>query len=80
MDARYTHEGCRCEDPFCAGCDDCMAVSSRKAMSSRYFWYCNVCEAQNSREDGECQYCDCEGAECKRDNCSGENCRNADYT
>jgi hypothetical protein len=33
-------------------------------------WYCNVCHAQNSREDGECQYCECQGAACKRDNCS----------
>lgn len=37
---------------------------------SKYFWYCNACGAQNSREDGECQYCECEGAECRRDSCS----------
>lgn len=37
-----------------------------------HFWNCNVCNAQNSIEDGECQYCDCEGKDCKRDNCSGE--------
>jgi hypothetical protein len=34
------------------------------------FWYCNVCDAQNSIIDGECQYCECQGLECKRDNCS----------
>jgi hypothetical protein len=39
--------------------------------SDRYFWYCNVCNAQNSRMDGECQHCECRGPECKRDNCSG---------
>jgi hypothetical protein len=38
----------------------------------KYFWYCNVCEAQNSVEDGECQFCECGGVECKRDNCSGD--------
>lgn len=36
---------------------------------SRYFWNCNVCDAQNSREDGTCQFCECAGVECKRDNC-----------
>lgn len=39
---------------------------------NKYFWYCNVCHAQNSREDGECQFCECEGMDCKRDNCSGQ--------
>lgn len=40
--------------------------------ASRYFWNCNACGAQNSREDGECQFCECsETAECPRDNCSG---------
>lgn len=34
------------------------------------FWYCNVCRAQNSVVDGECQYCECQGAVCERDNCS----------
>lgn len=37
----------------------------------RNFWYCNACDAQNSREDGECQYCECEGKDCTRDSCSG---------
>jgi hypothetical protein len=37
---------------------------------NRNFWYCNVCNAQNHVEDGECQYCECGGLECKRDNCS----------
>lgn len=35
------------------------------------WWYCNVCNAQNHEEDGECQYCECTGADCKRDTCSG---------
>ena len=39
-------------------------------MKSRYFWTCNVCGAQNSREDGECQFCECGGIDCKRDACS----------
>jgi len=39
---------------------------------SKYFWYCNVCNAQNSREDGECQFCECKGKDCKRDNCNGD--------
>lgn len=43
-------------------------------MNHRYFWYCNVCDAQNSCEDGECQFCECGGASCKRDNCSGTDC------
>ena len=34
------------------------------------FWYSNVCQAQNSVVDGECQFCQCEGDQCKRDNCS----------
>ena len=34
------------------------------------WWYCNVCHAQNSVVDGECQYCECGGAVCERDNCS----------
>lgn len=39
-------------------------------LTSKYFWYCNACQAQNSREDGECQFCECEGPACKRDSCS----------
>lgn len=35
------------------------------------FWYCCACGAQNSRLDGECQYCECPGLGCKRDSCSG---------
>lgn len=37
---------------------------------NRHFWSCNACGAQNSREDGECQFCECEGTTCKRDSCS----------
>jgi len=37
---------------------------------SNQFWSCNVCEAQNSIIDGECQFCECQGLSCKRDNCS----------
>ncbi len=44
-------------------------------MRHNQFWYCNVCNAQNHENDGECQYCECGGAECKRDNCSGPTCR-----
>jgi hypothetical protein len=41
-------------------------------MRNSEFWYCNVCGAQNHEEDGECQYCSCEGAECMRDSCSDD--------
>lgn len=34
------------------------------------WWYCNVCHAQNHEEDGDCQYCTCQGEACQRDNCS----------
>lgn len=37
------------------------------------FWNCNVCGAQNSELDGECQFCECGGKDCKRNNCSGPN-------
>ena len=47
--------------------------------TSRYFWHCNVCDAQNSREDGECQYCECGGPECKRDSCSAPEHFHATY-
>ena len=33
-------------------------------------WLCNVCGAENSKLDGECQFCDCQGKDCRRDNCS----------
>jgi hypothetical protein len=33
-------------------------------------WFCNVCHAQNSVEDGECQFCECEGTTCQRNTCS----------
>jgi len=39
-------------------------------MFNNYFWYCCACGSQNSREDGECQYCECEGTACRRDACS----------
>lgn len=44
-------------------------------------WTCNVCKAQNSPLDGECQFCECEGLQCRRDNCSdpdhfGPKCEN----
>ena len=35
-------------------------------------WTCCACGEKNSRLDGECQYCECQGAICKRDNCSGD--------
>ena len=28
------------------------------ALASNPFWYCEVCESQNSRLDGECQFCE----------------------
>ena len=34
------------------------------------FWRCEACKAQNSVEDGECQFCECGGLECKRSSCS----------
>lgn len=40
-----------------------------------HWWYCNVCNGQNSVLDSECEFCECEGKDCKRDNCDGENCR-----
>jgi len=43
------------------------------------FWFCNVCKAQNSVIDGECQYCECEGLACKRDNCSAPEHFHADH-
>ena len=46
----------------------------RNVRDDREFWYCNVCDGQNSRLDGECQWCDCGGKDCKRDNCSGPQC------
>jgi hypothetical protein len=39
-------------------------------QANRDFWYCNACESQNSRLDGECQFCECGGVSCKRDHCS----------
>ncbi len=33
-------------------------------------WRCNVCGAINHVNDGECQYCECQGNDCNRDNCS----------
>lgn len=44
------------------------------ADRSHTFWNCNVCAAQNSCLDGECQFCDCGGLNCKRDSCSGSGC------
>lgn len=46
---------------------------------SKYFWYCNACGAQNSREDGECQFCVCGGLGCKRDSCSTPEHFHADH-
>ena len=43
------------------------------------FWYCNACRAQNSTDDGECQFCECGGLECKRDNCSEPQHFHADH-
>lgn len=47
-----------------------MTAPRGTAAYRRIFWHCNVCDAQNSVVDGECQFCDCEGLECQRDNCS----------
>lgn len=51
----------------------------RMKKRSRHFWYCNACEAQNSREDGECQFCECGGLGCKRDSCSAPEHFHADH-
>lgn len=49
-------------------------------MSERdRFWHCNACDAQNSCEDGECQYCECGGIECERDSCSAPEHFHADH-
>jgi hypothetical protein len=45
-------------------------LDERRFKMARDFWYCNVCNAQNSVVDGECQFCECQGKDCKRDNCS----------
>ena len=39
------------------------------------FWNCIACGAQNSREDGTCQFCECGGVDCKRDSCDGPCCQ-----
>ncbi len=44
------------------------------------FWECNACGSQNSSNDGECQFCCCEGAECKRDSCSEPEHFHAEHT
>lgn len=41
-----------------------------RPRDNRTFWYCNACHAQNHRDDGECQYCECGGPDCARENCS----------
>ena len=46
-------------------------MSTTYESRHRRFWICVACGAQNSRLDGDCQYCVCEGADCKRDNCDG---------
>jgi hypothetical protein len=33
-------------------------------------WTCVACDAVNSNEDAECQYCECGGDGCRRDVCS----------
>ena len=42
-------------------------------------WYCDVCTAQNSVIDGECQWCVCRGVDCKRSNCSQPEHFHADH-
>ena len=41
-------------------------------MKRTDFWYCNVCNAQNSVIDGDCQFCECQGSVCERDSCADE--------
>ena len=31
---------------------------SEEALARNPFWYCEACNAQNSRLDGECQFCE----------------------
>lgn len=45
-------------------------TSTDRMAVSKHYWHCNVCGAQNSVMDGECQYCECQGKDCKRDSCS----------
>ena len=37
-------------------------------------WQCEACGEINSTQDGECQFCVCEGLDCRRQNCSGDFC------
>lgn len=39
-------------------------------MARSEMWTCEACGAKNSRLDGECQFCSCEGQGCKRSSCS----------
>src|SRR5262245_35879477 len=34
-----------------------------QALANNPFWYCDACGAQNSRLDGDCQWCDKEDTE-----------------
>lgn len=58
----------------CKGCDGTGEPHRRLPIpdisDGRHFWLCGTCGAQNSREDGECQFCECNGLECTRFNCS----------
>ena len=54
-------------------------TTTREQQVRGYWWLCGACGAQNSREDGECQFCACGGLECKRDNCSTPEHFHADH-
>jgi len=64
-------------------CDRALGVESQRTKPSgdrfydpdydadlNTFWKCEACGAENSRLDGECQYCECEGEKCRRGSCS----------
>lgn len=46
------------------------AATTPPRHSTPHWWFCNVCHEQNSRDDGECQWCECGGIDCARDACS----------
>lgn len=55
--------------------DELFELEEDEAAAEEYelrhpYWYCNVCEAQNSIVDGTCQFCECQGESCMKDNCN----------
>lgn len=48
---------------------DPMDPYEAEIRDARSFWTCKACDSQNSRLDGDCQYCECPGSGCRRDSC-----------